>query len=171
MADSIGLTHLLGTPEQFRKAKVEGFEHSVLKRMLKHFRVVPKGIDRLCDDAGGKLTTAWWHSRFRQWPVELHCTRIESYSVQDLFERPTKSPVYAEFVSVFPKAREYPSALFFKAQGFSTLVLTNVRWVLDNAQCYLRFSVKGGALYVTTFDEFIGSVPESTIELVAAEGF
>lgn len=162
------LSHLVGTPEDWARAKVEGFEHATLKRLLRGCGCSAKAAAVGEREAGGRLTTSWWHGRFHQWPVLLHVTRIESYSVQDLFERPTRSPVYADFQSSFPGS-DVPAALFFKATGFSTLVLTNVRWVQDHAAVYLRFTVRGGQYFVTTFDNFVEAVPEHVRAAVAAE--
>jgi hypothetical protein len=152
----VPLNPLIATPEDYQKAKQENFEHAILTRLLRDLSA-PAVIVRPWERAVKLLELSQFYNNFPAFPFDIRATRISSYSLADLFLRPTKSPVFLEFAKEFPlwKNRER-FLLFFRASGmgagFTTFVMGNAPFLLET-EVHVRFKVRDTTLVVTTYEE------------------
>jgi hypothetical protein len=159
------LSSLLPSPAELAKAKVEGFAHSTLAKLAKDLGACPE-ILRQIKNNGERYDIPAFMADFPRFPWEIAVDRVESYSVEDLFRTPTKSPVFAAFVKAHPDWGTTESLLFFKAAGFTTLVMGSVAR-MATCNTVLCSRIRKASLYVTTYAEFIETFADSQ---VCAEG-
>lgn len=153
------LSHLLPTKESTEKSLLESVETSLFKQFLSGLGVSGKSIkQQLRKD--GKLTPSWFHGEFPDFPFEMEATRVRHCHVQEFFERPTKTPVFGVFTKAFPDHKKSPSALMFKAEGFTSLVMFTSDAMGVDVGVALRFNVRGQAYYVSTLKEFANAYRE-----------
>ena len=147
------LGDLLPSSKDIAKAKVEGFVHSTLAKLAKDLGASPDILRQIRSNAG-RYDVATFNADFPRFPWQVAVDRVESYSVADLFTTPTKSPVFKAFQCHFPNWTTASTLLFFKAQGFTTLVMGTAERLRD-CGVVLKGTVRGSSFYVTTYSEFI----------------
>lgn len=153
------LGDLLPKPEELQRLKKENFEVSLTRRLVKdlgasqEFLRELKRIDRYDLDM--------FYADFPSFPWKMQIDRVERYSVEELFQKPTKSPVFKCFMEHFPEWVN-EELLFFKARGFTTLVMGTLERLRD-CEVFLTGSVRGSKFYVTTYEEFADAVRELRI--------
>jgi hypothetical protein len=155
----VDLGDLLPKPEDIEAAKRTSFEHSTLMRFLKDVGAPPDKIKAAKKHA--RYDLALFKADFPGCPIDIHVTRIDSYSVQSLFETPTKSPVYQAFEALPPDDEGRSQILFFKAQGFTTLVIGDS--VMLMTQTFLTTRIRRRTLYVTTYGDLAESLRDARI--------
>lgn len=152
---------LLPTSEDLARAKVEGFELSTLLRLVRDLGAPPEKLREIRQHEKYDLNMFW--ADFPECPWDLMIDRVEKYSVQDLFQAPTKSPVFLRFQEHFgPRWRDEPCLFFFKARGFTTLVMGSLE-ILGDCSVVLKAAIRGAPIYVTTYEEFIDEVRDRKI--------
>jgi hypothetical protein len=152
------IADLLPKAADLQKAKVEGFVHSTLARLAKDLGA-PADILRQIRSNGERYDVFMFQADFPSFPWALAVDRVESYNVQDLFTTPTKSPVFKKFVEYYPDwpTADQKSLMFFKAQGFTTLVIGTVL-KMKEASVVLKGTIRGAEFYITTYAEFVDVV-------------
>lgn len=159
------LSSLLPSSAELAKAKVGGFAHSTLAKLAKDLGASPE-ILRQIRNNGERYDVSTFFADFPGFPWGLAIDRVESYSVEDLFRAPTKSPVFTAFVKAHPDWATAESLLFFKATGFTTLVMGSVAR-MNTCNTVLCSQVRKARLYITTYAEFIDACQDTQ---VCAEG-
>jgi hypothetical protein len=152
----VDIEDLLPNAGDLQKVKKENFEHAMATRLARDLRAPAHKLSEIRRHDVYDLDM--FYADFPGFPWEVVVDRVERYSVQELFQKPTKSPVFASFTEHFPEwSGEDTCLLIFKARGFTTLVMgTPPR--LETCSVVLKASIRGHALYVTTYEEFIDAV-------------
>ena len=147
------LSSLLPSSADLAKAKVEGFAHSTLARLAKDLGAQPE-ILRQIRNNGERYDVSTFMADFPGFPWAIAVDRVESYSVEDLFRAPTKSPVFEAFSREHPNWGDSECLLFFKAAGFTTLVMGTVPR-MQQCGTVLHCCMRKAKFYVTTYGELI----------------
>lgn len=150
---------LLPTAEELATEKREGFECSTLRRLIKDLSA-PKDVIRRSREQ--RYTLPMFFADFPRLNWDIAIERIDSYSVNELFERPTKSPVWRRFHEVHPAHADEDCYLFFKAAGFGTMIMGSGT-LLSRCAVVLKAEIRGRVLWVTKYEEFIDVVRDSRI--------
>ena len=153
------LSHLIPTRETIEKSVLESVETSLFKQLLMKLGVDGKTVKKQMKKEG-RLTSSWFGAEFPDFPFEIDATRIKHCVVQEFFERPTKTPAFDTFVRMFPDHKSQPSALMFKADGFTALVMFTSPAMGEGVGVALRFNVRGVSYYVSTLKEFADAYRE-----------
>lgn len=153
------LSHLIPTRDTIEQSVTESVETSLFRKLCMNLGVPGKVIkQRLRKD--GKLTGSWFGGEYSTFPFEIDAVRLKHCFVQEFFERPTKTPVFEAFTRMFPRHKEEPSALMFKADGFTALVMFTSPAMGEDVKVALRFNVRGVSYYVSTLKEFCDAYRE-----------
>jgi len=147
------LGDLLPKSADITRARVEGFVHSTLTKLAKDLGASPE-ILRQIRDNDGRYDVSTFSADFPGFPWKVAVDRVESYSVEDLFITPTKSPVFKAFQRHFPNWATERTLLFFKARGFTTLIMGTAERLKD-CGVVLKGTVRDRSFYVTTYSEFV----------------
>ena len=153
------LSHLIPTRETIEKSAMESVETSLFKQLLMKLGVDGKAVKKAMRK-DGRITSSWFGAEFPDFPFEIDATRIKSCFVQEFFERPTKTAAFESFVKAFPEHKTRPSALMFKAEGFTALVIFTSPAMGEGVGVALRFNVRGVPYYVSTLKEFADAYRE-----------
>lgn len=149
------IASLLPNGDELEKLKKENFEHSLTMRLLKDFGAGPEGLRRA--KQAGKYDLDMFYAEYPNFPWKMQIDRVERYSVEELFQKPTRSPVFQKLVEYFPEWNKEPVLLFFKAKGFGVLVM-GTAGALKRCEVFLTAAVRGSQFHVTTYEEFTDAV-------------
>lgn len=152
------LEDLLPKGEDLQKLKKENFEVSLTRRLVKDLGGSPQFLKEVRQAERYDLDMLY--AAYPSFPWKMQIDRIERYSVEELFQKPTRSPVFQRFTEYFPRwAMEDNVLLFFKAKGFTTLVMGTLPR-LTHCDVTLTAAVRGQTFHVTTYEEFADVVRE-----------
>lgn len=151
------LEDLLPSGEGLQKLKKENFEVSLTSRLVKDLGAPPHFLKEV--KRAERYDLDMFYADHPSFPWKMQIDRIERYSVEELFQKPTKSPVFRKFTEYFPQWASEEVLLFFKAKGFSVLVMGTMQRLVQ-CEVVLTTTVRGVPFYVTTYEEFAGVVRE-----------
>ena len=151
---------VMGSPEEAQQKSKENFEHQCLKQLMRGFGLPPKIIARL-ERQLESFSCQWFAAEYPQFEIDLLACRVKEYSLQQLFERPAANPVMEAFTETFGKGElERPAAMFFKAAGWTKLVISrDADWLTDQRN-FLNLCVYGRRYRVCPLEEFIDAYPQ-----------
>lgn len=151
------LGDLLPKAEDLQRLKKENFEVSLTSRLVKDLGGSPQFLREV--KKAERYDLDMLYADYPSFPWKMQIDRVERYSVEELFQKPTKSPVFHKFVEHFPQWASEEVLLFFKAKGFTVLVMGTLRR-LTQCEVVLTTTVRGTPFYVTTYEEFADAVRE-----------
>ncbi len=151
------LGDLLPSGEDLQRLKKENFEVSLVRRLAKDLGGSPEFLKEV--KRAERYDLDMLYAAYPSFPWKMQIDRVERYSVEELFQRPTKSPVFERFAGYFPDWSDEQVLLFFKAKGFGVLVMGTMHR-LEHCQVVLTARVRGVPFYVTTYEEFADAVRE-----------
>lgn len=151
------LGDLLPKPEDLQRLKKENFEVSLTRRLVKDLGGSLQFLKEV--KRAERYDLDMFYADRPSFPWKMQIDRVERYSVEELFQKPTKSPVFEKFVEYFPQWASEEVLLFFKAKGFTVLVMGTVQR-LGHCEVALKATVRGSSFYVTTYEEFADAIRE-----------
>ncbi len=129
--------------------KMLDFERSTLALILRQLGASSPLVRKLQKDLGPGFNCEWFNSH--AWITRVEVIRCFSYNFEQIFTRPSKSPIVQSWIDLFQDGDSGELCMVFKAHGLGRMVATNLN---QSERTHVHVALRDHRINITPFSSF-----------------